>query len=125
MKPKLPPELRSRFRSKVEERYADYLERLRLAGDILQWEYEPETFVLAYDCRYTPDWLIDFKDKATGRHAEYHATTGWTRDDATVKLKVFAEQVWPYEVYSVKRVRGAWVKKLVKTVKGEAARKKK
>jgi hypothetical protein len=118
--PKLHPELRSRFRSKLEADYANYLEALRLAGDILRWEYEPETFTLAHRCKYTPDWKVWRGDALRPRH-EWHATTGWTRDDATVKLKWFADRVWPIEVYNVRRYRREWITNLVLTLQGVAA----
>lgn len=44
--------------TKTEERYAVILEALRMKGDILEWAFEPETFVLAKDCRYSPDFRV-------------------------------------------------------------------
>lgn len=42
----------------TERRYADVLEAMRLNGEIDRWDFEPETFTLAKDCRYTPDFRI-------------------------------------------------------------------
>lgn len=118
MRPKLPQELQSPYRSKLEASYANHLEALRLAGDIIKWEYEPETFVLAYDLRYIPDWKVYPAGVLSDALHEWHATTGYLRRDSNVKLKMFAELVWPHLVYSVRRIKGQWVKKLVKTRQG-------
>lgn len=44
--------------NKLEAEYASYLESLRLAGDILEYKYEPESLKLGKDCRYTPDFRV-------------------------------------------------------------------
>ncbi len=50
------------FRSRGEANYARYLEWLRLRGEIVAWEYEPETFWFEAIRRgvrsYTPDFKV-------------------------------------------------------------------
>ena len=56
--PAIRKAIKDRFRTKSEARYAQYLEGLRLAGEIVRWEYEPITLKIGVDCRYTPDFLV-------------------------------------------------------------------
>lgn len=42
----------------TEKRYRDTLELRRLAGEIDSYSFEPETFTLAKDLRYTPDFRV-------------------------------------------------------------------
>ncbi len=44
--------------TKTEARYAEILEAMRLTGEIDRWDFEPETFTLGKDCRYTPDFRV-------------------------------------------------------------------
>ena len=44
--------------NKTEEAYAKTLQVRKLAGEIVDWQFEAQTFKLAADCRYTPDFAV-------------------------------------------------------------------
>lgn len=75
--------------NKTERRYADYLEMLKVAGEIIWYGYETLKIKLADRTTYTPDFTV-----VTGRnHLEFHEVKGWWRDDARVKIKIAAKQI--------------------------------
>ena len=63
------------FKSKLEARYANYLERLREVGQILGWWYEPLTlrFPEGLPQEWTPDFLVLLPDGTV----ELHETKGY------------------------------------------------
>jgi len=71
--------------NKTEARYAELLELRKLAGEILDYKFEPFRLILAGNTSYCPDFLVVFKD-----HFEIHEVKGFLRDDANVKFKVAA-----------------------------------
>lgn len=83
------------------------LEAMRRSGQIAAWWYERWTFKLADDTRYTPDFVVQEND-GTLRIEE---TKGFWRDDARVKVKVFAA-LYPFPVRVLvaraKRHGGGW-----------------
>jgi len=72
--------------NRTEKARAIELEALRRSGKIAQWWYEAWTFRLADRTTYTPDFVVQETDGAL--RAE--ETKGFWRDDARVKVKVFA-----------------------------------
>ena len=100
--------------NKTEARYAEYLEALRLTGEIAGWDYECHTFKLAKDCRLTPDFEIRHNDGSI----EYADVKGWqSTDDALVKTKCAAEKFfwfrWSHVKERSKRDGGGWEKREV------------
>lgn len=86
---------RIHFLSKLEYRWAQYLDFLKTIGEILDWFYEFHTF--KFDDRdrppyeFTPDFLVRKKDNTF----EYHETKGMLQKYDLDKLKiVFTER--PY-----------------------------
>ena len=91
--------------NKTEARYAEHLERLKLAGEILWYQYEAVTLKLADDTRYTPDFMVLL---ANGE-IEAHEVKGFWRDDARVKIKV-AARLFPFRFVAVSMPKGGiWV----------------
>lgn len=70
----------------TEARYAEILERKRLAGEIKRYEFEKIKFNLADKTTYTPDFYVVFPG-----HIEFHEVKGFLREDANVKFKIAAE----------------------------------
>lgn len=99
--------------NKTETAYAQKLELLYKANEIVGWKFEPITFRLAPKTTYTPDFIV-----VTSEHVELHEIKGsFVRDDAMVKFKVAAE-MFPYfrwEMIVGKSARGkySWESKLV------------
>jgi hypothetical protein len=80
--------------NKLEKRYAQHLDLLRLAGEVAAWRFEAVTLKLAVDVRYTPDFLVIL----AGGEIELHETKGFMRDDARIKLRT-AARMFPWFVF--------------------------
>jgi hypothetical protein len=75
----------------TERIFADLLEKERLAGAILRWDFQPEKLRLADKTWYTPDFrVVDNQHRIV-----WYEVKGFVRDDAIVKLKV-ANECHPY-----------------------------
>ena len=74
------------YRSKLEADYADELERERLAGEIVSWEYERLKLRLADGTWYTPDFWVT----ALSGEFEIRETKGHKFQAGMIKLKVAA-----------------------------------
>lgn len=92
--------------NKLEQRYADILERRYQDRQIKGFGFQRYTFRLADDTRYTPDFHVVTLDDVL----EFHETKGFMRDDANVKLKVAAE-MFPHPFKLVTLVKSEWVVK--------------
>jgi hypothetical protein len=71
--------------NKLEKRYSDRLEMLKMSGKIIDWKYEAIKFMLADRTSYSPDFLV-----ITADEMQLHETKGFLRDDAAVKFKTAA-----------------------------------
>ena len=89
--------------NKTEAAYAQRLELLRRAGEILWWEFEAVKLKLAPDTFYSPDFAVMSADHVL----EMHEVKGFWRDDARVKIKVAAE-LFPFRFLAVKRDKQDW-----------------
>ena len=76
--------------NKTEEAYAELLQARKLAGEIIEWQFEAVTFKLAEDTRYTPDFAVLL---ATGEQEFIDAKGGGPIDPKSlVKIKCAAEK---------------------------------
>lgn len=93
----------------LELAYSQELERRRIAGEILRWDFEPEKLRLADRTFYTPDFRVILLDG----EIEWHEVKGtWVGGEHNrVKIKVAAE-AHPYRFVAVmaraKRDGGGW-----------------
>lgn len=78
--------------NKTEEAYAEILEAKRLAGEIAAWWFEPMTFKLADDTRYTPDFGILGVDGSMA----FVDTKVLLHQHSHVKAKCAAEKFFPF-----------------------------
>jgi hypothetical protein len=62
------------FRCKIEYRWAQHLEFLRLAGEIKSWEYETHKFI--FEKARVKSFLVDFVIRNNDDTFEYHETKG-------------------------------------------------
>lgn len=90
------PDLGITVRSAWEANYARYLNFLITSGDILEWEYESETFwfdKIKRGCRsYKPDFRVLTKDGKI----EYHEVKGWMYPRARTalnRMRIYHESV--------------------------------
>lgn len=86
--------------NRTESEYGAHLNLLKLAGEIVRWDFSPVKLRLADKTFYTPDFRVIMADMTE----EYHEVKGFLRDDAMVKIKVAAEQ-HPYRFVMVRKVR--------------------
>lgn len=90
--------------NKLEAAYAQHLDVLQHAGEVIWWRYEAVGLRLADRTFYHPDFLVMMADGTL----EAHETKGFMRDDANVKLKV-AASAFPFVFRLVKKQKGgAW-----------------
>lgn len=116
----------------TEAAYAHHLHMLKLAGEIVDYAFEPETLRIGPDCRYTPDFRVikHIRHDDEGflplqyqfEQIEFHEVKGTIRksqkvdkpyieDDALVKIKAASEQ-HPYKFIIVwKGQNGSWERK--------------
>lgn len=75
------------FRSRWEANYARYLEWLKSRGDILDWEYEPETFWFEGIKRGVRSYLPDFRVHELNGSKPLHEVKGWMDARSKTTLK--------------------------------------
>lgn len=88
--------------NKTEAEYAARLHVLKLAGEIVDFRFEPMTLVLTKinrGVRYTPDFLVIFED-----HFEFHEVKGFWEEDARRVMKVAAEMFPWFEFVAVRKL---------------------
>lgn len=84
--------------NKTEARYAEYLTRLVLVGQVAHFWFEPFQIVLAPKTTYRPDFLVMASDGTL----RFDEVKGLLEDDAAVKLKVAASALWAFPFWLVR-----------------------
>jgi hypothetical protein len=79
------------FRSRWEANYARYLQWLKERGDILEWEYEPETFWFEKIRRGVRSYLPDFRVHELNGSKPLHEVKGWMDARSKTTLKRMAK----------------------------------
>jgi hypothetical protein len=106
---------RSNDMNRTERAYAQHLEALKRAGEIVRWDREPEGLRLADRCVFWPDFRVVRPDLAVEMH-EIKGRSGrafYAKEDAWIKLKV-AAQMHPYRFFVIwPRQGGGWETKEV------------
>jgi len=74
-------------RSRWEANYGRYLEWLRVHGEVVKWEHEPETFWFEGVRRGTVSYLPDFRVTWPHGRIEYHEVKGWMDSRSRTALK--------------------------------------
>ena len=87
--------------NKTERDYADHLEILKRAGEIVRYRFEPIKLRLADRTFYESDFLV-----TTPEHMELHEVKGHWEDDARVKIKVAAEIYPEFAFVAVTKAKG-------------------
>lgn len=86
------PDLNNKyFRSSWEANWARYLNWLKDVGEVVAWEFEPQTFEFAAIKRgarfYTPDFRVVNKDGSV----EFHEVKGYMDATSATKLRRMAK----------------------------------
>jgi hypothetical protein len=93
--------------NKTEARYAEHLEQLMRAGEILWWKFEGVKLRLADNTFLTPDFFVMTADRSLW----CHEVKGHWEEDARVKIKV-AAALFPFRFIAVKpraqKTGGGW-----------------
>ncbi|KKC25814.1 DUF1064 domain-containing protein [Sphingomonas sp. SRS2] len=79
------------FRSRWEANYARYLQWLKERGEILDWEYEPETFWFDKIKRGVRSYLPDFRVHELNGSKPIHEVKGWMDARSRTTLKRMAK----------------------------------
>lgn len=87
--------------NRTEAAYAQYLEQLKHAGEILWYRFEGVKLRLADNTFLTVDFAVLNKDM----QLEMREVKGFMLDDANVKIKVAADQ-YPFAFKVIRRMRG-------------------
>ncbi len=90
--------------NRLEMAYADRLETLKSAKEIIHYEYEPLTLRLSQHNQrlgYTPDFIVINKEG----QIEAHEVKGFWREAAVQRLKKASEQFWWIRFKSAERPR--------------------
>lgn len=91
--------------NKLEGAYAQHLDLLKHAGEVLWWRFAPMRLRLADGAYYKPDFGVLTRDCLF----EIHETKGHWREAARVRIKVAAE-IFPFRFIAIKRDGGNWVR---------------
>lgn len=95
--------------NRTELEYARlFLEPRRLAGEIIDYRYEPPDWKLwlATLCTFQPDWIVDVGD---GTFEVHEIKGSHMEDDAAVKIRVAARQYPDTPFYLCRKIRGRWI----------------
>ncbi len=102
------PSAESPYRSKLEARYAGYLDLLKQAGEIIGYQYEPIRFLLPGKRNtYKADFLVQRLD----RSIEIHEVKGYHKNlrDSVTKCKTAAGLNWWGKFIKVTWEDGRWI----------------
>lgn len=97
--------------NKTEKRYAEYLEELKQAEEIVEWRFESIKWRLADKTWYTPDFWVICSDLT----AQVHEVKGFWESRDRVRMKAVAELYPEFEFIAVqwksktKGARKTWV----------------
>ena len=86
--------------NKLEAKYAAWLEMGKMGGNIEWYAFEAITLKLAFDTRYTPDFLVMLPNGELQCH-EVKGAKGksfWSREDSKIKIKV-AATLFPFRFF--------------------------
>lgn len=89
--------------NKLEAKYAQHLDGLKLQGEIQWWGFEVMKFILAPKTSYTPDFAVLMKNG----EMQMHECKGFMMEDANVKIKVAAEK-FPFRFFVIKLKSHQW-----------------
>ena len=92
--------------NKTEAEYAELLRSQQVAGEIIDFKFEPLRLIMAKKTSYTPDFLV-----VNNRgEIEIHEVKGFWRDDARVKIKTCARLFPWFRFIAVTKPRknGGW-----------------
>lgn len=116
-RPKPTGRIRVKGMNKTETSYGQYLDLLKLDGEVIWWGFEALKLRIGDNCWYSPDFLVMYSDN----HLELHDTkapkghpgaqTYRAEDDAIVKARSTGAN-FPVPMYFVWREHtGDWAKR--------------
>lgn len=96
------------YRSKLESRYAEFLMKEQLSGEITEWHYEPMVLKLSDTARYRPDFLKVYRNENKSVFIEVKGRWIKNRRDGITRLKWAAQKYWWWEFRLAEWVDGGW-----------------
>lgn len=87
--------------NQTEAAFAELLQAQKLAGEIVEWLFEPMSFKYAHGARYTPDFMVMLPD---GSLHFYDTKVMHAINEASiVRIKATAEKFWMFRFFAAKR----------------------
>jgi len=99
-----PKKARRGVMNKTEAAFASYLERQKIAGDVIHYAFEQHKIMLANGAWYTVDFICVGAD----HRVTFYEIKGFWREAARVRIKVAAEKNRWAKFIVVTRVSGEW-----------------
>ena len=93
------------YRSKWEQQYAEYLDRLVAVQRVLVWRYEPERLEIGVGAKYTPDFSVLLPG---AERVEYREVKGYRREASIVRIKAAALRYPLFRFVLVTKRNGHW-----------------
>ena len=95
--------------TKAEQLWANRLQLLLLAGDILWWAREPVSLRLGHRCHYIPDFA-SVTPEGLFCFDEVKGTAGWKLDDESRTKWKSAGELYPFFQFRscIQQKRGGW-----------------
>lgn len=90
--------LKTGHMNKTETEYSEYLERLKMAGEIVWYKFEGVKFRLADNTFLSPDFMVMLPNG----EIQIREVKGFMMDDANVKNKICAD-MYPFRFFVVRK----------------------
>lgn len=110
-KAKVRPRHRKGAMNKTEQRFADHLDRRKAEGRILDWRFEAQSFKLASQTTYTPDFRVVYPDGSI-IHFDVKGTRkgkAYWEQHTRIKAKAAASEYREYTFAGVHYHNGEWI----------------
>lgn len=97
--------IREKKMNNTEREFSKVLEKAKVEGEIIRWNFEELSLKIAPNTRYIPDFLAVLPN---GRWQVFEIK-GHLEDDAAVKFKTAAEKYPEISFHMLRRTKGRWV----------------
>jgi hypothetical protein len=97
--------IREKKMNKTEREFSKILEKAKVEGEILRWNFEEISLKIGPNTRYIPDFVAVLPN---GRWQIFEIK-GHLEDDAAVKFKTAAEKYPEISFHMLRKSKGRWV----------------
>jgi len=97
--------IREKKMNKTELAFSKILDKAKIEGEILRWNFEEISLKIGPNTRYIPDFVAVMPN---GRWQVFEIK-GHLEDDAAVKFKTAAEKYPEISFHMLRRIKGRWM----------------